>query len=400
MAHETELIATVAVGIGLAFVFGLGAARRHIPPLVGYILAGVVIGPFTPCYVANAGLARQLAEIGVILLMFGVGLHFSVTDLRAMRRVALPGAVAQMVVTTALGLVAACAWNWSVGAGVVFGLSLSVSSTVVLLRELEQRGLVATVEGRVAIGWLVVEDVATVVVLVLLPAIAAVHAGVSRELWRPLGLALAKLAAFVAIMLVVGRRIVPWLLERVARIGSRELFTLAVLSVSLGVAVGASALFGVSFSLGAFLAGTVVNGSRLSHRAAMDALPLRDAFAVLFFVAVGMLFDPSILVRHPLQLAVVIAIVVGKSFAGLAIARALGSSRRTALMLWAGVAQIGEFSFIVAAVGTSLGLLPTTASSFIVAAAILTIAVNPAAFWLAGRLASEDRARPVAERSA
>ena len=329
MPPHTALIATIAAGLGLAFLFGMLALRLRLPPLVGYLVAGIAVGPHSPGFIADPELARQLAEIGVILLMFGVGVHFSPGDLLAVRRIALPGAAAQITVATILGAAMARLWGWSWGEGIVFGLCLSVASTVVLLRALEDRGVLDTVDGRIAVGWLVVEDLFTVLVLVLLPALAVSLGGTAQT--GPLGAAgegiataiavtLAKVGAFMLLMFVVGRRAVPWLLERVARTGSRELFTLSVLAVALGIAIGASVLFGVSFALGAFFAGMVVNGSDLSHEAAADALPLQDAFSVLFFVAVGMLFDPAILLQEPFELvALVLIIMIGKSLAAFGI---------------------------------------------------------------------------------
>ncbi len=390
MSHETALITTVAAGFGMALLFGLAATRLRLPALIGYLLAGVALGPFTPGFVADAQLAPQLAEIGVILLMFGVGIHFSLRDLLAVRRIAVPGAVAQIAAATLLGAGLGRLWGWSWGAGLVFGLSLSVASTVVLLRALEERNASASPEGRIAIGWLIVEDLAMVLALVLLPA--AVPHGSSAAPAGIVGLVavtLAKVAVFVALMAFVGRRAVPWMLERVAATGSRELFTLAVLSVALGIAVGAAVLFGVSFALGAFLAGMVINESELSHEAATNALPLRDAFAVLFFVSVGMLFDPAILLSAPLQvLAVVGIIVLGKSLAALAIVLAFGHPPRTALTIAASLGQIGEFSFILAALGVSLGLLPAEARSLVLAGALLSITLNPLLF---GAIDSFDR---------
>ena len=391
MPHETELIAILAAGFGLAFLLGLLATRFRLPPLVGYLLAGVVIGPFTPGYVADAGLATQLAEIGVILLMFGVGLHFSIEDLFSVRKIAVPGAIAQIVVATVLGAIMAHWWGWSWGAGVVFGLSLSVASTVVLLRALEERGILDTSGGKIAVGWLIVEDLATVLALVLLPAMAsalgvgetgATDSVASRpSIAMQLGLTLLKVGAFLALMYFVGRRTIPWLLTRVARTGSRELFTLAVLAVALGIAVGAASLFGVSFALGAFFAGVVIAESDLSYQAASDALPLQDAFAVLFFVSVGMLFDPTVLVRQPLHvLWVVLIVMIGKSLAAFAIMIAFRKPLRTALLISASLAQIGEFSFILAGLGITLGLLPAEANSLILAGALLTITLNPVAF--------------------
>jgi monovalent cation:H+ antiporter-2, CPA2 family len=307
MPHDTTLISTIAAGLGFAFAFGFVAQRLGMPPLVGYLVAGIAVGPFSPGFTADASLAGQLAEIGVILLMFGVGLHFSLGDLLAVRRIAVPGAIGQITVATVLGALLVHGWGWSWGQGLVFGLALSVASTVVLLRALEQQGILDTADGRIAVGWLIVEDLVTVLALVLLPALAVSLGGTAGEssggLVATLAITLGKVLAFLAIMLLVGRRAVPWLLERVARSGSRELFTLAVLAIALGVAVGAAALFDVSFALGAFFAGVVINESDLSHQAASEALPLQDAFAVLFFVSVGMLFDPNILLRQPLQVA-------------------------------------------------------------------------------------------------
>ncbi len=428
MPHDTALLVTIAAGLGLAFVFGFAAKRIHVPPLVGYLLAGVAIGPFTPGFVGETHLAQQLAEVGIILLMFGVGIHFSVADLLSVRRIAVPGAIVQISLATALGaLVAHFWWDWPWSAGLVFGACLSVASTVVLLRALEDRGLLASHDGRIAVGWLIVEDLATVVVLVLLPAFAAANEGgaagdVSGEaseggvmsmvgasvaanasstgsVLATLGFTIAKVGAFVGLMFLVGRRAIPWLLERVARTESRELFTLAVLAVALGIAVGAAALFGVSVALGAFFAGTVVNGSKLSQKAAADALPLQDAFSVLFFVAVGMLFDPSILVRHPIEVVtVVLIVIVGKSLGALGIVLAFGRPVRTALHISASLAQIGEFSFILAGLGVSLKLLPPLGHSLIVAGALLSISLNPVAFALANRidrwLANRPRTTP------
>jgi CPA2 family monovalent cation:H+ antiporter-2 len=400
MPHQTALIATVAAGLALAFALGMLAVRLRLPPLVGYLLAGVAVGPFTPGFVADVGLAPQLAEIGVILLMFGVGIHFSVGDLLSVRHIALPGAAVQIGVATLLGAGVARLWGWSWGSGIVFGLCLSVASTVVLLRALEDRGLLDSVDGRIAVGWLVVEDLFTVLVLVLLPALAIALGGkgtpgAEASLAGAIGVTMAKVAAFVALMFVVGRRAVPWLLERVARIGSRELFTLSVLAVAFGIAVGASALFGVSLALGAFFAGMVVNGSDLSHEAAADALPLQDAFSVLFFVAMGMLFDPAILVRQPLEvLAVVLIVMIGKSLGAFGIVLAFRYRVHTALTISASLAQIGEFSFILAALGVSLGLIPTEAHSLIVAGALLTISLNPFVFTGAARLSRWIGAHP------
>ena len=388
MPHDTALIVTIAGGIGLAFLLGMVAQRLRLPPLVGYLIAGIIAGPYTPGFVADTALAQQLAEIGVILLMFGVGVHFSLEDLLAVRRIAVPGAVVQIAVATVLGGVVAHFWGWSWATGIVFGLCLSVASTVVLLRALESRGVLDSVDGRIAIGWLIVEDLATVLVLVMLPALAVplgghttAPVGASGSIVAALGVTIAKVVAFVALMVVVGRRAVPWLLERVARTGSRELFTLGVLAVAIGVAVGAAALFGVSFALGAFVAGMVVNGTDLSHEAAADSLPLQDAFAVLFFVAVGMLFDPAILVRHPFQVLAVVGIVmIGKSLGAFFIVLGFRYPVHTAFTISASLAQIGEFSFILAALAVSLGLMPAEAQSLIVAGALLSIALNSAVF--------------------
>ena len=400
MAHETALVATVAAGLGLAFVLGFLAARFKVPPLVGYLLAGVAVGPFSPGFVADTNLAGQLAEIGVILLMFGVGLHFSFPDLLAVRKIALPGAAAQIAVATALGAIVAHFWNWSWGGALVFGLSLSVASTVVLLRALEERGQLDSSEGRIAVGWLIVEDLAMVLALVLLPAIAAPAAGAAQEagagsLALAIALTLGKVVVFVAFMFLIGRRAVPWLLAQVARVGSRELFTLCILAVALGIALGAAALFGVSFALGAFFAGVVVSESDLSHRVASDALPLQDAFAVLFFVSVGMLLNPAVLVQRPLQvLLVLLIIVVGKAVAAFGIVLAFRHPVRTALTISASLAQIGEFSFILVGLGISLHLLPVDARDLVLAGAILSITLNPLLFSAIEPLARWLNARP------
>jgi CPA2 family monovalent cation:H+ antiporter-2 len=390
MPHDTSLIATVVAAFALAFGFGLGARRLHMPPLVGYLLAGIVIGPFTPGYVADVGLAGQLAEIGVILLMFGVGLHFSIEDLMRVKGIAIPGAIAQIVVATAMGAALAMTWGWNLTAGVVFGLALSVASTVVLLRALEDNGLIRTQRGQIAVGWLVVEDLAMVVALVLLPVLAQLQPQASdtpaistTEVAKALLLTLGKVAVFVALMLVVGRRVIPQLLSRVVRTGSRELFTLAVLAIALGVAYGSALLFGVSLALGAFFAGVILSESELSHKAGEDILPLQDAFAVMFFVSVGMLFDPHILLEQPWKLlAVVFVIIVGKSVAAFLIVSLYGYSLRTALTVSASLAQIGEFSFILLALGLSLGLVPRSAQTLVLAGAIFSIAFNPIAFRL------------------
>ena len=390
MPHETALISTIAVCLALAFVGGYIAFRLKLPPLVGYLLAGIVVGPFTPGFVADTKLAPELAEIGVILLMFGVGMHFSVRDLLAVRAVAIPGAVAQIVVATALGLGLAHLWGWSFGGGIVFGLALSVASTVVLMKALESRGGTGTPEGRIAVGWLIVEDLLMVLVLVLLPVLSSSGSDTSRTassgLLATLGITLGKLAAFLAAMFIVGARLFPWILRHVSRTGSRELFTLGVIALSLGVAYFSAHLFGVSFALGAFCAGVLVNGSHLADRAAADIKPFEDAFAALFFVAVGMLFDPAILVREPLRvLAVVGVIVVGKSLAAFGIMRVLQQPLRPALTVSAALAQIGEFSFILIGLGVVLGLLPTEGQSLVLAGSLLSIAMNPLVFRLVVR---------------
>jgi CPA2 family monovalent cation:H+ antiporter-2 len=387
MPHSVSLISTIAAGLGLALVLGMLAIRMRLPALVGYLLAGVVIGPFTPGFVADASIASQLAEIGVMLLMFGVGLHFSLDDLLAVRKIAVPGAVVQMSVATALGMGLAHWWGWNLGAALVFGLALSCASTVVLLRALESRGVLDTFNGRIAVGWLVVEDLAMVLVLVLLPPLGGWLAGAAdggeslSGLWRTLGLTLLQVGAFVALMLVLGRRFFPWVLWQVQRTGSRELFTLCVVAAAVSIAFGATALFGVSFALGAFFAGMVMRESEFSHRAAEESLPLRDAFAVLFFVSVGMLFDPLVVVERPLQvLAVAAIIIVGKSVAAGALVLMFRYPLNTALTVSASLAQIGEFSFILMGLGGSLGLLPPEANSLVLAGALISIAVNQLCF--------------------
>ncbi|HWN42164.1 MAG TPA: YbaL family putative K(+) efflux transporter [Thermoanaerobaculia bacterium] len=388
MPHSFPLITTIAAALGLALVLGFVAVRLKLPALVGYLVAGVLIGPATPGFVADVELAGQLAEIGVMLLMFGVGLHFSFADLLAVRRIAIPGALGQIAIATGLGAAAAAFWGWSLAAGIVFGLCLSVASTVVLLRALEDRGTLGTVNGQIAVGWLVVEDLVTVLVLVLLPPIASTFglgdtAAVAGEsgLLVTLGLTLGRVAAFAVFMILVGRRLFPWFLWQVARTGSRELFTLCVIAAAVGIAYGSAELFGVSFALGAFFAGMVLRESELSHRAASESLPLRDAFSVLFFVSVGMLFDPQILIGEPLRLLIVLAIVViGKSLAAFVLVLAFRYPLNTALTVSASLAQIGEFSFILAGLGVALGVLPVEGQSLILAGAILSIAINPLVF--------------------
>ena len=387
MPHNVALITTIAVSLGLALVMGLAANRLKLPPIVGYLIAGVMIGPATPGFVADIGLSGQLAEVGVILLMFGVGLHFSFQDLLAVRRIALPGAVVQMAVATALGVGVALAWGWTWGEGLVFGLALSVASTVVLIRALEQRGQMQSTNGQIAVGWLIVEDLAMVLVLLLLPPLSgwlggnAPAQGDGRGLVETLLLSVGKISIFVALMLVVGKRVLPWLLGYVAGTDSRELFTLCVIAVAMSIAYGSAALFGVSFALGAFFAGMVMRESNLSHRAAEESLPFRDAFSVLFFVSVGMLFDPAILVQQPLQvLAVVAIIVVGKSLAAFLLVLVFRYPLNTALTVSASLAQIGEFSFILAGLGVSLGLLPKEGMSLILAGALISISINHLVF--------------------
>ncbi len=416
MPHSVTLIHTIAAALGLALALGFLATRLRLPALVGYLLAGVVIGPFTPGFVADAAMASQLAEIGVMLLMFGVGLHFSFGDLLAVRKIAVPGAVVQMMVATALGMGLATWWGWSLGGALVFGLALSVASTVVLLRALETLGILDSYTGRIAVGWLVVEDLAMVLVLVLLPPLAGWlgdGAGTeldAAELWRTLGWTLLQVGGFVALMLLVGRRLFPWVLWQVARTGSRELFTLCVVAAAVGIAFGSAALFGVSFALGAFFAGMVMRESEFSHRAAHESLPLRDAFAVLFFVSVGMLFNPAVLWERPLQvLAVVAIIMVGKTLAAAGLVLAFRYPLNTALTVSASLAQIGEFSFILVALGSSLGLLPLEGASLVLAGALISMALNPLLFhaiaplqdWLRARSAwarrLEQRDDPLAE---
>ncbi|RZI85961.1 MAG: Kef family K(+) transporter [Rubrivivax sp.] len=402
MPHDISLISTIAAGFGLALIFGYIASRLKAPPLVGYLLAGIVLGPATPGFVADIDLAGQLAEIGVMLLMLGVGLHFSLADLLAVKRIAIPGAILQIAVATALGLGTAMWWGWSLGAALVFGLALSVASTVVLLRALEARGVLESVNGQIAVGWLVVEDLVMVLVLVLLPALAPMlggaaagaHSAGDLGVWLTLGLTLAKVATFVILMLVVGRRLFPRLLWLVAKTGSRELFTLCVIATAVGVAYGSAKLFDVSFALGAFFAGMMMRESEFSHRAAEESLPLRDAFSVLFFVSVGMLFNPMVLLQEPLKVLAVVAIVmVGKTLAAMALVLAFRYPLNSALTVGASLAQIGEFSFILAGLGVSLKLLPPEGHSLILAGALISIALNsllfgaiePAQAWIRAR---------------
>ena len=413
MPHGTPLITLMSVGLGLAFVFGMIATRLKLSPLVGYLIAGVVIGPFTPGYVADAHLASELAEMGVILLMFGVGLHFSLDDLMSVRKIALPGAVVQIVVATLLGLGMGTLMGWTVEAGIVFGLALSVSSTVVLLRALQERHVIHTNKGKIAVGWLIVEDLAMVLALVLLPTWADLRnqmaAGGTGFTWDQAGqvalaivITLGKVGAFAVIMLVAGKRVIPWLLHRVVHLGSRELFRLSVLAIALGVALGASELFGVSFALGAFFAGMIMGESELSHQAANETLPLRDAFAVLFFVSVGMLFDPMTVVNAPLQLlGAVLIVIVGKSLAALLIMQIFRQPKESSALIAASLAQIGEFSFILASLGLGLDLLPEAASDLILGAAIISIVLNPFVFMLVDRVTPKPaKAAPDVELAA
>jgi len=396
--HHTPLIATIAAGLMLAFIFGLIAQRLRIQPLVGYLVAGVLVGPYTPGFTADRALAAELAEIGVILLMFGVGLHFSLKDLLSVARIAIPGAIGQIAVATLMGAGLSWALGWPPLAGFVFGLALSVASTVVLIRALQDRHILETHRGRIAVGWLVVEDLAMVLALVLLPALAVATAdnGVpaSRIVFTLL-ITLAKVSIFVAIMLIVGRRVIPWLMHHTARTGSRELFRLAVFAIAMGVAYGAAHLFDVSFALGAFFAGMVLGESDLSQQAAEESIPLRDAFAVLFFVSVGMLLNPMVFVDAPLAvLATIAIIVVGKSAAAYLIVCAFGHSRSTAFTVSASLAQIGEFSFILIGLGIDLDMVPKESRDLVLAGAIVSIVVNPFIFTLLERLGGHKGAAP------
>ncbi|OHC83892.1 MAG: sodium:proton antiporter, partial [Rhodospirillales bacterium RIFCSPLOWO2_12_FULL_67_15] len=400
MPYHSPLIATIVGGLLLAFVLGAIAQRLRVSPLIGYLLAGVVVGPHTPGFVADQALANELAEIGVILLMFGVGLHFSLKDLLSVWTIAIPGAIAQIAIATPLGVGVSWLLGWSLSAGLLFGLALSVASTVVLLRALQERRLIQTERGRIAVGWLIVQDLTMILALVLLPALADLAGGTPRqggmETATPLSsadvltalvVAAGKVIAFVIAMLIVGRRVIPWILHYIAHTGSRELFRLAVLAIALGVAYGGATLFDVSFALGAFFAGMILSESELSQRAAEESLPLRDAFAVLFFVSVGMLFDPTILLRDPWPLiATLLIIVLGKSIPAFLIVRAFGHPNGTSLMISMSLAQIGEFSFILAGLGVSLQLLPDQGRVLILAAAILSIVLNPALLYMTERL--------------
>ena len=386
MLHVPPLVSTIAIGLVLAFAFGVLANRFKLPPLVGYLVAGIVIGPFTPGFVADQNIANQLAEVGVILLMFGVGLHFSLKDLLAVRAIAVPGALAQGLVATPLGMAVGWSLGWSAGAGLIFGVALSVASTVVLLRVLQERRLIETERGRITVGWLIVQDIAMVLVLVLLPGLTALFHGMETapgavEIVRSITILLGKFAIFIAVMLLFGKKLIPAILHYVAHTGSRELFRLAVLSIALGVAYAAAELFGISLALGAFFAGMMLSESQLSQQAATESLPLRDAFAVLFFVSVGMLFDPAVLLAAPLALlATIVIILIGKSVVAFFVVRLFGHARSTALMISASLAQIGEFSFILADRSRALGLLPEDGRNLILAGAIISILVNPLLF--------------------
>ena len=389
MDHSVPLITTIAAAFALALVLGFIAARLKMPALVGYLLAGIVIGPATPGFVADIQIAGELAEIGVMLLMFGVGLHFSLDDLMSVRKIAVPGAVLQIAAATVMGAGAAVVWGWSIGGALVFGLALSVASTVVLLKALEARNTLESPNGRIAVGWLVVEDLAMVLVLVLLPPLAGLGSdaaqGAGEGIWIALGKTLLAVAGFIVLMLVVGRRLFPWVLWQVTRTGSRELFTLCVVAAAVSIAFASAKLFGVSFALGAFFAGMVLRESQFSHRAAEETLPLRDAFAVLFFVSVGMLFDPMVLIERPLQVLIVVAIIVlGKSIAAAGLVLLMRYPLNTALTVSASLAQIGEFSFILASLGVSLELLPAEGQSLVLAGALISIALNPVVFSAIG----------------
>jgi CPA2 family monovalent cation:H+ antiporter-2 len=388
MHHDLALVSTMVVSLVYALVGGYIASRLHLPPLLGYLIAGIAVGPFTPGFVADARLAPQLAEIGVILLMFGVGMHFSVRDLLVVGNIAIPGALVQIAVAVALTCFVAHSWGWHFGPGLILGLALSVASTVVLLRVLEAEGILESPIGRLAVGWLIVEDLVTVVILVMLPALASSLGGETgaghpaqgndaMQIFAVLGIVLAKFIGFVVLMLVVGSRLLPWFLQRVAATGSRELFTLAVIAVALGIGFGSAEVFGLSYALGAFFAGVVVGESDHSHRAAEEMKPLQDAFTALFFVAMGMLFDPQILVEQPFQVLAVLAIIVaGKPAVAFAVVVFLGRPAGSALVMAASLAQIGEFSFILAELGIGLHLLPAEGQSLIVAGALLSIALN------------------------
>ena len=383
MPHDVELIILLAVGFGLALAFGYIAARLRLPPLIGYLIAGILISPNTPGVVGDIQLANQLAELGVMFLMFGVGMHFSLNDLMQVRRIALPGAILQIAVATLLGVGVSMLWGWSFGSALVFGLSLSCASTVVLLKALGDRGLLESINGKIAVGWLLVEDLVMVLALVLLPATAVLLGGQALEgssdgnIWLTLGITLLKVAGFIAFMLIVGKRLIPMIMQVVARLGSRELFTLTVVAAAVSIAFGAYKVFGVSMALGAFFAGMVVKESDFSHRAEEETLPLREIFSILFFVSVGMLFDPRIMIEQPLHvLAVVAIIMIGKTIAAMALVLFFRYPINTALTVGASLAQIGEFSFILAALGVSLNLLSLEGQNLILAGALISITLN------------------------
>lgn len=410
MPHNISLITTIAVGLGLAMILGFLVTRLRMPPLVGYLLAGIIVGPYTPGFVADMELTAQLAEIGVMLLMFGVGLHFSIDDLMAVKRIAIPGALVQIGAATALGAGAGLWWGWTLGESLVFGLALSVASTVVLLKALEARGVVDSINGKIAVGWLVVEDLVMVMVLVLLPAFAVIlggntgadghHAAGDSSIAMIILITIGKVVAFIVFMLVVGKRLLPKLLWWVAGTGSRELFSLCVIATAVGVAYGSAALFDVSFALGAFFAGMMLRESEFSHRAADDSLPLRDAFAVLFFVSVGMLFDYNILLEDPLKVLVVVGIIIfGKTLVAVALVLAFRYPLNTALTVGASLAQIGEFSFILASLSMSLGLMDASAQNLILAGALASIALNSVVFACIEPLQKWIRARSAFARS-
>ncbi|USA53101.1 cation:proton antiporter [Acinetobacter sp. C32I] len=388
MPHDVDLIILLAVGFGMALIFGYIAARLRLPPLIGYLVAGIIISPNTPGVVGDIQLANQLAELGVMFLMFGVGMHFSLKDLLQVRRIALPGAILQIAVATLLGIAVSMFWGWSFGAALIFGLSLSCASTVVLLKALGDRGLLDSVNGKIAVGWLLVEDLVMVLALVLLPATAVLLGGqalpgtdTSQSIWITIGITLLKVTGFIAFMLIIGKRLVPMIMQFVARLGSRELFTLTVVAAAVSIAYGSYAVFGVSMALGAFFAGMVVKESDFSHRAEEETLPLREIFSILFFVSVGMLFDPSILVEEPLRILAVVAIImVGKTLAAMALVLFFRYPINTALTVGASLAQIGEFSFILATLGLSLGLLTPDAQNLILAGALFSITLNSFVF--------------------
>ena len=402
MPHDVDLIILLAVGFGMALIFGYIAARLRLPPLIGYLVAGIIISPNTPGVVGDMQLANQLAELGVMFLMFGVGMHFSLKDLIQVRRIALPGAILQIAVATLLGIAVSMYWGWSLGSAIVFGLSLSCASTVVLLKALGDRGLLDSVNGKIAVGWLLVEDLVMVLALVLLPATAVLLGGqalpgtdTSQSIWVTIGITLLKVTGFIAFMLIIGKRLVPMILQLVARLGSRELFTLTVVAAAVSIAYGSYAVFGVSMALGAFFAGMVVKESDFSHRAEEETLPLREIFSILFFVSVGMLFDPAILLAEPLRiLAVVVIIMVGKTLAAIALVLFFRYPINTALTVGASLAQIGEFSFILATLGLSLGLLTQDAQNLILAGALFSITLNSFVFS-----AIEPAQRWIRERS-